>query len=515
MKRADTLFELIKSLDKQEKRYFILFVSRYTIKKNSDAVRLFNLLCPMKEYDEKRVREKYAGEGFAKHLPETKYQLRQLILKSLNYYHTGDTNDSKIWELLNCFDVLYSKNLIAQCKKILAKAKQIAEKREKFPLLIEIFQREKLFLEREQYIGKKEKDIDRFFGNFQKVISQMDNLGRYNYLRARVLLRFHLKYLQKSSEEWQHLRNTMNDPLLNKEEKCLSKEAQLEFNLINGIFRFHHRDWINAIQYYRKQVELLEESAEGIKENIHRYIAAYNNFLLILFNLNLHDDFYYHLQRFRTIPEKYGAGISIEMKVFCLSYSLETILYIVTGNFDKAAGLEKKIVAGLEKHTATMPAPQKFNLYYNLAYAHFGLCQYKNAAYWVNKILQRDASEEWVNYFGHAQLLNLIIHYELQSENLFESFVRSTYGFFYKRKMLFKFEGLVLNFIRKEMPKIDSQKRLIEAFSMLRKDLLELEKEPIEKESFENFDIISWLDSKIEKRPFAEIVREKAERLVG
>ena len=44
----------------------------------------------------------------------------------------------------------------------------------------------------------------------------------------------------------------------------------------------------------------------------------------------------------------------------------------------------------------------------------------------------------------------------------------------------------------------------------LKSDLEKILKNPYELEFLVDFDIISWLDSKIEKRPFAEIVRKKA-----
>ena len=43
--------------------------------------------------------------------------------------------------------------------------------------------------------------------------------------------------------------------------------------------------------------------------------------------------------------------------------------------------------------------------------------------------------------------------------------------------------------------------------------MLLLSKDPYESRAFEHFDFISWLESKIEKRPFVEIVREKAKKL--
>jgi len=65
-----------------------------------------------------------------------------------------------------------------------------------------------------------------------------------------------------------------------------------------------------------------------------------------------------------------------------------------------------------------------------------------------------------------------------------------------------------LKFLRK-LPKILPDE-LKQAFIDLKKDLLPLRNNAYEKRAFLYFDIISWLESKIENRSNQEIIREKA-----
>ena len=53
-------------------------------------------------------------------------------------------------------------------------------------------------------------------------------------------------------------------------------------------------------------------------------------------------------------------------------------------------------------------------------------------------------------------------------------------------------------------------KELIKHFEKLRENLIPLSENQYEKRSFIYFDIISWLESKIENRSVKEIIREKA-----
>jgi len=105
---------------------------------------------------------------------------------------------------------------------------------------------------------------------------------------------------------------------------------------------------------------------------------------------------------------------------------------------------------------------------------------------------------------------NLILHYELDNTELIEYFVKSTYRLLYKRKRLYKIETHILKFIKNKLPNIFSQKDLIKAFKKELPILRAFQKDPFEQKAFRYFDFVSWLESKIENRPFAEIVKEKA-----
>jgi hypothetical protein len=67
-----------------------------------------------------------------------------------------------------------------------------------------------------------------------------------------------------------------------------------------------------------------------------------------------------------------------------------------------------------------------------------------------------------------------------------------------------------MEFIRRKIPRINSRKDLNKAFIELRHDLLLLKKDAYEAGAFNYFDFISWLESKIQRRSFAEIVQEKS-----
>lgn len=95
-------------------------------------------------------------------------------------------------------------------------------------------------------------------------------------------------------------------------------------------------------------------------------------------------------------------------------------------------------------------------------------------------------------------------------ERTTEYVVKSTYRYLFKRKRVYKFETLVLNFIRKQGLNKNFYKESRDSLKDLKREAGKLLKDPFEKNVFQYFHFLAWLESKIEKRPFAGVAREKA-----
>jgi hypothetical protein len=127
----------------------------------------------------------------------------------------------------------------------------------------------------------------------------------------------------------------------------------------------------------------------------------------------------------------------------------------------------------------------------------------------INKLLNQYQKELRYDIQSAVRILNLILHFELGNNALLEYNAVSTYRFLYKSKRLYKMENIVLHFIRRKMPRIFNARQQKAAFIELRAEFLEIAKDQYESKAFEYFDYISWLDSKIDEKPFSEIIQKK------
>ncbi|MBA3704827.1 MAG: hypothetical protein H0W84_02685 [Bacteroidetes bacterium] len=168
-----------------------------------------------------------------------------------------------------------------------------------------------------------------------------------------------------------------------------------------------------------------------------------------------------------------------------------------------------KIEEGLEKFKDKIIKQHIFNFYLNISHTYFAVEDYSKALLWINKLFALKEINTRQDIQALARIYNLIIHFELKNSLLLPYSALSTYRFLNKRNTLYKSEKIILRFI-KNYPSLAGQQEIIAAFKELKNEISVLLNDPFEKRAFEFFDLMSWLESKIEKKSFAEIVREKA-----
>jgi len=153
-------------------------------------------------------------------------------------------------------------------------------------------------------------------------------------------------------------------------------------------------------------------------------------------------------------------------------------------------------------------------LYYKIACLYFGNENFNESIHWLNKIINTEEGGLREDVLCFARILNLISHFELGNTDVIEYYLRSTYRFLSRKDDLHNYQKYILNFM-KGLTRGMSNEDFVYKFKDLRKKLLPLVNSPYEKRAFIYFDIISWLESKIEDRPIKTIIKEKALKLIN
>lgn len=502
-KSSDDLFQLIRSLTKSEKRHFKLFVSKYSTGESSTYLKLFSAIEKQKMMDDSVLKKQYGGG----HFKVIKNYLYKLILRSLHIDHSDISIDSQLGELLHHAEILYEKALYLQYKKVLSKAKKIAYQYERYTLLPEILRLEKKLMMIVFISDISETEISRIVNEERLVSGKLTNINGYWDIFAKSLIHVVKRGKARTSSDIRDLEKIIANPLMSNKEHANSYDALAYYYFTYGNYYRIKSDFKNCYKYRKECVLLMDKHPPQIAENPNNYINALNNFLIICFELKKYDDIQFYFSKLKTIPVK---SEHTKIHLFRRYYIIGIDLYIETAEFKKGIQLIGEVEQGLLKYKGKINKFDELGFYFQFVLLYFGSEEYSQALKWLNKFLNDPQTTIREDIYCYSKILNLIIHFELNNFDLMEYIIKSTYRYLYKKNKLYKFENVILNFLRKKTNNISNKKELVIALKDLRNELVEIYKDPFESKAFGFLHFLYWLDSKIEKRPFAEIVKSKA-----
>jgi len=502
--KKDQLFELIKSLKASDKRNFKLFVSKQKGEKN--YLKLFEAIDNQDDYDETLIRKRFAKEKFIRQLPVAKNYLYKLVLKSLEVYHLSSL--SILRSHLNQIEILFNLNLFDQCEKLLQKTKELAEKFENNLCMLQVLFWEGELMRIQYYFGKKEIDIKKNHKEKQEILEVYQNSQDHYYILSQLLIKVIRNGIARLPAQVNEYKKMMDHPLLRNESNALSDEARLRFYTSYISYYYAINRSTKAYEYSKKAVALMEKNTHILNEKMQGYIGTLNNMIIFQHNMGM------PLEVDKTIKKLKQLRPSTERSSAELFYTVNNVqlgIYCERGEFDKGLKELSEIEVGIQKiDTRHSNKRHLMLLYYNIICTYFGAENYSAAVKYVYKILNNKKFDPSSQIYNVARLLALICHFELKNNELLESVVKSTYRDLLKANKLFNVEKLLLHFIKEKMPRIKTKTDLINSLIEVKNELEEITKDPLEKNAFYSFDLISWIESKIEKRSFESIVRQKA-----
>ncbi len=499
------LFQLIKSLSGSEKRYFKVFTGKQNGRDNKYLV-LFDAIDAQEAFDEEALKQKIYGRGpiQSRKYSELKAYLYKLIVESLQSYDESASADHRVKQMLQGVRALFQRSLFEDCKEYLAKAKKQAYKYELFTSILEILGWEKHLAYTEADIGFLDQELARIEAQEQEALDKLRKISAYRNIFFRLLVSLRKDASLRGEAFKMRLSGIVDSPLLEDYGQANSHQAQVLFYRIRSLYYYATAELERFYQESKALIALMESQPHMLQEDVSEYISALNNFIRSCGETKRLEEMEHNLEKlYHVIPKSRDD----ELKIHRQYYQAKFMLCITRGEFEQG-------LASLEQH---LKERQRFSentfetqtFYYSYFYICFGAGSYGQALEFLNQWLDLPNTVDRQDLQGVARILNLIVHYELGNHELLESLLRSAYRFLKKLDKLHEVEKKVMNFIRKAV-EAPSKRELREAYEILREEFADLSQQPLTKTFFSKaFDIMSWLESKIENKPFAEIIQRK------
>lgn len=505
---SEQLFRLVKSLTKSEKRQFKLFSKRISPDETKKFVSLFDAVDSMVVYDENVLRRKVPQ------IPDSQFanmksHLTEQILRSLRFSTNKKHSLQQILTLLENASLLYDKCLYTDALHLIEKAKLRANKSNSIALLPVILELEKQAVKHsmKQNIELKSEQM---IQETKRVVKTIANTNTFANLSLKLTSYYQKKGFIRNNEDLAEIKKYLDKNLPAVDEDKLSFIEKINFfQSIYGYYLFIH-DFDKAYEIAQKWLELFNSSEENISANLEWYIRALNAVLVCQNKLNLYEDFVAtHKQLIalkRDQTTKHSKNINLYL--FKTIYIHEINRHFMLGEFRSGTKVVAKfqnelneIIHLIDKHTELI-------FYYKIACLYFGSNNFKHAIKWLNHIINEPDKTLREDLHSFARILSLICYYELGDDEMVEMNIRSTFRFLLKKKEFGKYESNILKFLR-DSYKLKTPKDVTGRFITLKNQMIKLSKDKFERRAFNYFDIITYLESKIENRTMEEIFKER------
>jgi hypothetical protein len=317
-----------------------------------------------------------------------------------------------------------------------------------------------------------------------------------NYAQTR-----HEKYLKEGQR-------IINSRPFKEAARSKSYMGKLRYNEILFVYYYMKDDLATAYDHEIKMVQLLDSNSAYLKNNVKKYTATVNNlFVLSMEQGNIKAAHTHLLQLNKAFSH---AKTHSQKAMFHYFYSVDQLHYLCrTGNIQELKKSLPECIPRFNFYENEFRNSEKIDSLVHLAVSFYHIGDLKKCISYLNKLRNKFNLSDNPEAQSFFHLFYLIVHYDAGNREILFSAMQSYYRFLHKKKKVSALENAIILQLRKQ-PKIDSEEVIKEQFRQFKNILIATEQSYLDKYIFKYVDFTSWLESKIENKPFAEIVREKA-----
>jgi len=502
---TDALFQLVKSLEKAEKRNFKLYIKRKSAGEDLKIILLFDALDKMTTYDETQLLKNKSIKK--QQLSNMKAQLYRQILSSLRTIKDEDNIDMLLHEQMDYARILFNKGLYYQSLKVLDRMKEMARENNQLTYLQQV-----LFFEKKiegLFITRSMQDrADQLAVQADSVNASLSIANR----RSNLSLRLYSWYITNG-----HARNLKDEKAIEAfMENNLSEEAKNAKGFYEKLYLYQSYCWYafirqDFLQYYRytqKWVDLFYEQPGMIDVETAHYIKGMHNLMGAHFDLRNHAKLEEVIQQFEKFAHRKIVTQNENNRILIFIYLTTAKInkHFIEGSFTEGLKLVPFIEDSLKEYEIFLDRHRVLIFYYKIACLYFGAGKNEKAIDYLNKIInwKMDLRTDLQCY---ARLLHLIAHYELGNFDLLEYLIKSVYRFMAKMQNLSAVEEEMFKFLRRSFH--IGAKALKPEFEKLLERLKKYEGNPLETRAFSYLDVISWLESKVYNEKVQDVIARK------
>jgi hypothetical protein len=437
MLKKEELFVLIKSMTQSEKRHFAL----ESTLKNTDTsyMEVFKAIEEQEVYDEKALKIEFADRKFVQQFHVIKSYLKQRLLKSLRGFHSNNSIEIELRNLLCNVEILFNKELYQNAEVELKRAEKVAKQIESYIHLFEI-------------------------QAWKRKLAQTYNPGAFEQFESILKEQEESLAQLKNSHVYDEIIVGISQAVVAGKTELIKNEKLLHTidnatNFSSGVIHFNAK-------YFRSIQNNEKEHTQSILKDLDRYFDEHpskilNDPGLYVSSMNNSIGYFVFNKDYKT-----ALHMIEKVKAFCVKvrltnenktllkqilrlHNIELETYRNLNALDTFKSEIEDIQRLVDANRYKMPKDYLISFWFQFANIEFSQKRYSKSLKWVNEILNTkfDGSREDLQV--HTRFLNLMIHFEKQNLFVLRYYLDSTRRFMKKLKIEDSFLDQLLLFISK------------------------------------------------------------------
>jgi len=508
--KHDSVFELIRSMSKAEKRNFKLYATRLAGNQEAKFLSLFDCMDALDEYDEGKILQRCPIKK--EQLPNMKAHLYKQILVSIRLLDVQRSLPMQLREMIDFAGILYDKGLYRQSSKQLEKAREQAETAEQFSALIEISDMQKRI---------ESLTISRSIASWSGAVSRRtqkvcEQVSRINDL-SNVSMQLYSLYLKlgyaRTQKDIDLIEQVFAPQLRQYDSQTLSFTEKVHYYQAMAWYHYIRHDLLNCYRCACRWTALFDREPRMKELMYDFYLRGYSRLLEGLFLLRSYKRFVKRLEDF--YQEIAGLDVlndNARMIAGQIWYSNLINRHFYEGTFSEGVNLVPRI----ERFLATFGALDiryRMLIYYKIACLYFGNGDYAKCMEYLARVIRTRDPQIRRDLQCYARILNLICSYESGMDYNIDYQIRSVYVFLVKMNDMQQVQQEMMAFLKRVNSLFEADFK--EEFRKLYKKLKPFENHPYERRTFYYLDVLSWLQSKLDGVSVAEVIRRRFLKEVG
>lgn len=505
MNNASSLLFLVNSLSKAEKRYFQLYTKLQSGSKV--YISLFNLIDTSTSSEELytsfcQTHDGRSYEMAVKHLYRT-------LLDCLIKLRETKNIQTKIFNYISKAAILYERDMFDEAFNELDKAKKFATLYENDPLLLLIRRTELKYLGaldfksvNEKQLVNKQMKINETL-NYSKVLNQ--HIQLYEILKHRLI---HKGYIRSDKQK-----EDLNDLVLSElhlvsNTSYHSFEAQKLHLLFQATYYLNSGNYKSAIRLYQEIIQLFGENKHLIQNPPIDYLSAIQGVIGSLQIIGLYKETLFFLDKLKEIEQgDYPTEFILFVKSQHYLYELNGRLQ--TGCLEAAAKLKDASEEYLFKKMNLLSLEQQLRLHLSCVILSMYQKDFSQARKYMKKVFSSGKLFYAQPSYKIIRLVNLLLQAELGNYDFFENEINSIKRNIGFEKQVYNTEKLIFKFVQDyPLPSYENTRNRL--WLQYQKESRIIEQDKYERHLLQIFDVLSWIEHKLTRRPLAEILAEKS-----